>query len=42
MEALELPGLDHATAREVMLGSLEFVPFPDVPPALERPARPAR
>jgi putative hydrolase of the HAD superfamily len=34
-EALELPQLDHATAREVMLGSLEFVPFPDVLPALE-------
>lgn len=32
--ALELPGLDHATARELMLGSLEFVPFADVPPAL--------
>ena len=36
MEALELPGLDHATAREAMLGSLEFKPFPDVLPALER------
>jgi putative hydrolase of the HAD superfamily len=35
MEALELPGLDHATAREAMLGSLEFVPFPDVLPALD-------
>jgi putative hydrolase of the HAD superfamily len=34
MAALELPGLDRATAREVMLGSLEFVPFPDVVPAL--------
>ena len=34
-EALELPGLDHATAREVMLGSLEFVPFPDVLPGLD-------
>jgi 2-haloalkanoic acid dehalogenase type II len=33
-EALELPGLDRAIAREVMLGSLEFVPFPDVLPAL--------
>ena len=32
--ALELPRLEHATAREVMLGSLEFVPFPDVVPAL--------
>jgi len=35
MEALALPELDHATARELMLGSLEFVPFPDVLPALE-------
>jgi putative hydrolase of the HAD superfamily len=35
MEALELPGLDHATAREVMLGALEFTPFADAPPALE-------
>jgi putative hydrolase of the HAD superfamily len=34
MAALELPGLDRGTAREVMLGSLEFVPFPDVVPAL--------
>jgi putative hydrolase of the HAD superfamily len=34
MEALDLPGLDRATAREVMLGSLEFVPFGDVLPAL--------
>lgn len=32
--ALELPGLDHATARELMLDSLEFVPFADVLPAL--------
>jgi putative hydrolase of the HAD superfamily len=29
MEALELPGLDHATARRAMLGSLEFTPYPD-------------
>jgi putative hydrolase of the HAD superfamily len=29
MEALELPGLDHATARRTMLGALEFTPFPD-------------
>jgi putative hydrolase of the HAD superfamily len=29
MEALELPGLDHATARRAMLGALEFTPFPD-------------
>jgi putative hydrolase of the HAD superfamily len=34
MRVLELPRLDHATAREVMLASLEFVPFPDVAPAL--------
>jgi putative hydrolase of the HAD superfamily len=33
-EALGLPGLDHAAARELMLASLEFVPFPDVPPTL--------
>lgn len=33
--ALDLPGLDHATARAVMLGSLEFTPFPDVLPALQ-------
>jgi putative hydrolase of the HAD superfamily len=36
MEALELPGLDHTRAREAMLGSLEFKPFPDALPALER------
>lgn len=35
MEALDLPGLDHATARELMLGALEFTPFPDALPALE-------
>jgi len=29
MEALGLPGLDHATARRAMLGALEFTPFPD-------------
>jgi putative hydrolase of the HAD superfamily len=34
MAALDLPGLDHASAREVMLGSLEFRPFDDVEPAL--------
>ena len=34
MEALDLPGLDRATAFEAMLGSLEFVPFDDVEPAL--------
>jgi putative hydrolase of the HAD superfamily len=36
MAALELPGLDHARAREVMLAALEFEPFPDSLPALER------
>jgi putative hydrolase of the HAD superfamily len=36
MSALDLPGLDHAHAREVMLGSLEFKPFPDALPALAR------
>jgi putative hydrolase of the HAD superfamily len=29
MEALELPGLDHATARQTMLDALEFTPYPD-------------
>jgi putative hydrolase of the HAD superfamily len=29
MEALELPGLDHATARRAMLRALEFTPYPD-------------
>jgi putative hydrolase of the HAD superfamily len=29
MEALELPGLDHATARRAMLAALEFTPYPD-------------
>jgi putative hydrolase of the HAD superfamily len=29
MDALELPGLDHATARRAMLGALEFTPYPD-------------
>jgi putative hydrolase of the HAD superfamily len=29
MEALDLPGLDHATARRAMLGALEFTPYPD-------------
>ena len=32
--ALELPNLDHATARRAMLGALEFRPYPDVLPAL--------
>lgn len=35
MQTLELPGLDHATAREAMLGALEFEPYPDALPALE-------
>ena len=34
MEALEVPGLDHRTARRAMLGALEFKPFPDVLAAL--------
>jgi putative hydrolase of the HAD superfamily len=34
MEALDLPGLDHAAARDAMLGALQFVAFPDAPPAL--------
>jgi putative hydrolase of the HAD superfamily len=34
MRGLELDGLDHATAREAMLGSLSFVPFAEVPDAL--------
>src|SRR3954454_19223051 len=32
--ALEIPELDHATARRAMLGALEFTPYPDVEPAL--------
>jgi putative hydrolase of the HAD superfamily len=32
--ALELPNLDHATARRAMLEALEFRPYPDVLPAL--------
>ncbi|MBA3264291.1 MAG: HAD-IA family hydrolase [Thermoleophilaceae bacterium] len=34
MEALDLPRLDHAGAREAMLAALEFIPFPDAGPAL--------
>ena len=34
MEALALPGLDHAVARRAMLEALEFEPFADVAPAL--------
>jgi putative hydrolase of the HAD superfamily len=33
-KALDIPGLDHATARRAMLGALEFTPYPDVLPAL--------
>lgn len=35
-EGLALPGLDHATARRVMLGALEFTAFRDAAPALRR------
>lgn len=35
MDALAVPGLDHATARRAMLGALEFTPFPDARPSLE-------
>ena len=38
-EALELPDLDRAHAREALLGSLEFRPFPDALPALARLAQ---
>ena len=34
MAALELPKLDHATARRVMLEALDFKPYPDAEPAL--------
>ena len=34
MDELDLPGLDHATARQTMLAALEFAPYPDVEPAL--------
>jgi putative hydrolase of the HAD superfamily len=40
MEALDLPGLDHATARRAMLGALEFTAFPDAAETL--PALSAR
>jgi putative hydrolase of the HAD superfamily len=36
MEALDLPGLDHATARRAMLAALEFTPYPDALEALAR------
>ena len=29
MSAIDLPGLDHATARRAMLDALEFTPYPD-------------
>jgi putative hydrolase of the HAD superfamily len=35
MNALDVPSLDHATAREAMLASLSFVPYPDVVPGLD-------
>jgi putative hydrolase of the HAD superfamily len=35
MAELSLDGLDHGTARRVMLAALEFVPYPDALPALE-------
>jgi putative hydrolase of the HAD superfamily len=34
MRALDLDGLDHATARRAMLAALEFRPYDDVVPAL--------
>jgi putative hydrolase of the HAD superfamily len=34
MRGLDVEGLDHATARSAMLGSLSFVPFAEVPDAL--------
>ncbi len=34
MEALNLDGLDHATARAALLGALEFRPYDDALPAL--------
>jgi putative hydrolase of the HAD superfamily len=33
-EALELPGLDHAGARQAMLAALSFQPYPEVPETL--------
>jgi putative hydrolase of the HAD superfamily len=39
MEALELPGLDHATARRAMLAALEFTPFPDAEEAVAELSR---
>jgi putative hydrolase of the HAD superfamily len=34
MEALEVPGLDHGTARRAMMEALEFRPYPDSVPGL--------
>ncbi len=34
LEALALPGLDHATARQALLAALAFEPYPDAAPAL--------
>lgn len=34
MEALSLPGLDHATARRAMLAALEFTAYPEAAAAL--------
>jgi putative hydrolase of the HAD superfamily len=34
MAALELPGLDHATAKRAMIGALRFETYPDALPAL--------
>ena len=34
LEALELPGLDHADARKAMLAALSFQPYPEVPETL--------
>jgi putative hydrolase of the HAD superfamily len=34
MGELDLPELDHPTARRAMLAALEFAPYPDVEPAL--------
>jgi putative hydrolase of the HAD superfamily len=36
MEALALPGLDHATARRAMLAALRFEPFPEAAGVLRR------
>jgi putative hydrolase of the HAD superfamily len=34
IDELDLPGIDHATARRAMLAALEFAPYPDVEPVL--------